>query len=169
MKPGETIRLVRSSVPRLLRRGPHSVRMLATEALKIKDKPEGDISSVFVSLSGGQASPLPERFAQLKKRLLTSHEDQLKASWERLLATLHNEIEIVKQRGPLIIPEIDFKDIKNVPESFQSELKKRGVAVVRNVVPQEEALGYKRDIQQYIKANPSTKGQILTQNLIRSC
>ena len=83
---------------------------------------------------------------------------------ERLLEKLHDEIETIKQRGPAIIPEIDFMDIDNAPESFRKELKKRGVAVVRNVVPQEEALEYKRDIRRYIKANPSTKGQILDQN-----
>lgn len=32
-------------------------------------KPEGDISSVFVSLSGAEAQPLPQRFADLKGRL----------------------------------------------------------------------------------------------------
>jgi hypothetical protein len=158
------IYLVHNSIPRLWKRSSHSVRTLATEASAVKDKPEGDISSVFVSLSGGKAPPLPERFAQLKKRLLTGHKEQVQSSWVRLLKKLQEDIEIIKQQSPAIIPEIDFKDIEDVPESFQSELKKRGVAVVRNVVPQEEALKYKRDIQEYIKANPSTKGQILNQN-----
>jgi hypothetical protein len=133
-------------------------RTLATASAAQKIKPEGDISSVFVSLSGGKAPPLPDRFARLKKQLLLGHEDQLKASWDRLLEELQNEIEVVKERGPAVIPEINFKDINAAPESFQKELHKRGAAVVRGIVSEDEALQYKSDIQKYIKANPSTKG-----------
>jgi hypothetical protein len=137
----------------------HLTRMLATEAATAKGKPEGDISSVFVSLSGGKAAALPDRFAHLKKRLISGHEDQVIASWERLLEVLHREIEIVKHFGPAIIPEIDFKDIGEAPEHFRNELRKRGAAVVRNVVSEEEALQYKSDIRKYIQDNPSTKGK----------
>jgi hypothetical protein len=41
-------------------------------------KKEGDIPSVFVSLSGAAAQPLDSRFADLKSRLLAGHEE---ASW----------------------------------------------------------------------------------------
>ena len=51
-----------------------------------------------------------------------------------------------------------FDSIDNAPEEFSSELKKRGVAVVRGVVSEQEALGWKESLQEYIKANPQTKG-----------
>src|SRR5277367_5237957 len=98
--------LLRGSLPRFWSRSLHSIRKLATDASAVKDKPEGDISSIFISLSGGKAHPLPERFAQLKNRLLAGHEEQIKASWERLLERLHHEIKIVKRQGPAIIPVI---------------------------------------------------------------
>lgn len=56
-----------------------------------------------------------------------------------------------------MIPEIDFKDIDNASPEFRSEHKKRGVAVIRNVVPQDEALQMKEELKDYIKANPHTK------------
>lgn len=61
-----------------------------------------------------------------------------------------------------MIPEIEFRDIRNgdaaAATRFREEVRKRGVAVVRNVVEDKEALKWKEDIRSYIKANPSTKG-----------
>ncbi|CAF4361696.1 unnamed protein product, partial [Rotaria magnacalcarata] len=52
-------------------------------------KPEGDISSVFVSLSGVDADkPLEPRFSQLKAQIIRDHEQQVKDSWYRLLDAL---------------------------------------------------------------------------------
>lgn len=41
------------------------------------------------------------------------------------------------------IPSVDIKDIKNAPKSFQQGLRKRGVAVVRVVVPEAEGRPWK--------------------------
>lgn len=123
------------------------------------DRKEGDISSVFVSLSGDQkAAPLPERFADQKKRLIAGREDQLKRSWDRLLCKLRDEIGTIVERGSDIIPSIDFKDLHVAPKSFHDELKKRGVAVIRGVIPEAEARGYKDEIEAYVRDNPDTKG-----------
>ncbi|KAJ5819761.1 hypothetical protein N7474_005352 [Penicillium riverlandense] len=119
---------------------------------------EGDISSVFVSLSSkGEAAPLDERFAEQKRRLIADRGDQLKRSWDRLLCKLRDEVRTIEERGPDIIPSIDFKDIHAAPRSFHEELKKRGVAVIRGVIPEAEARGYKEDIEAYVRANPGTK------------
>ncbi|KAJ5670507.1 uncharacterized protein N7477_005870 [Penicillium maclennaniae] len=123
------------------------------------DRKEGDIPSVFVSLSGDQkAPPLPERFADQKKRLIAGHEDQLKRSWDRLLCKLRDEIGAIVERGFGIIPSIDFKDLHVAPKYFHDELKKRGVAVIRGVISETEARGYKDEIEAYVQANPDTKG-----------
>lgn len=120
---------------------------------------EGDISSVFVSLSSKEeAAPLDERFAAQKKRLLAERGEDIKKSWDRLLNRLREEIGTIERHGPNIVPSIDFKDIHVAPEEFQRELRKRGVAVVRGVIPQDEARGYKEAIEAYARANPGTKG-----------
>ena len=62
-------------------------------------KDAGDISSVFPSLSGKAPEPLPPRFADLKKRLISGNEDAIKASWHRLLKSLRTEIDEIKQKG----------------------------------------------------------------------
>jgi hypothetical protein len=42
--------------------------------------------------------------------------------------------------------------------TFNDELRKRGVAVVRGVVPEAEVLQWKEDLKKYIQQNPQTKG-----------
>ena len=120
-------------------------------------KKEGDISDAFASLSGMQFEPLEPRYADVKSRLIVGNEQALYDSWNRLLASLREEIPILAEQGSKVIPEIDFKDIDNAGPEFRAEHKKRGVAVIRNVVPQQEALEMKDELREYIKANPQTK------------
>ncbi len=119
---------------------------------------EGDISSVFVSLSGVVPEPLPGRFADIKRQLVRGNEVQIADSWQRLLRQLAVENETVKQKGPDIIPQIRFGDLGNAPQKTLAEIHKRGVAVIKGVVPESEARGYKTEIEDYIKLNPQTKG-----------
>ena len=105
--------------------------------------------------------PLTPEYAALKGRLIKGHENEVRESWERLLQELREEIPHIVELGSKVIPEIDFKDIGNAPETFSSELRKRGVAVVRGVVPEDEALQWKEDLREYIRKNPQTKGKNL--------
>ena len=59
-----------------------------------------------------------------------------------------------------MVPQIDFKDIGRPSEDFMREVKKRGVAVVKGVVPTDEARGYKGEVEEYVKTNPWTKGNV---------
>jgi hypothetical protein len=131
------------------------VRTAATHA----QKRAGDISDAFVSLSGQKFEPLTPEYADLKGRLIKGHESEVRESWERLLRHLRAEIPLIVELGSKVIPEIDFKDLDHAPETFSNELRKRGVAVVRGVVPQQEALQWKKDLREYIRQNPQTKGK----------
>jgi hypothetical protein len=138
---------------------PRCVRSLATQTKAAKK--EGDISSVFVSLSGAGPAKLPSRFADMKRQLIQGNEDRVAASWARLLGQLSKENEIVAQKGPDVVPQINFEDIGKPSTEFLKEVKKRGVAVIRGVVPVDEARAYKAEVEEYVKANPWTKGMIL--------
>ena len=130
----------------------HRVAM-ATHA----QKREGDISDAFASLSGLTPEPLEPRFATLKSELIAGRENVIQKSFFRLLETLREEVATVKILKSKAIPEIDFKDIKDASTKFSSEYKRRGAAIIRNVIPPVEAMEMKEELREYIAANPQTK------------
>ncbi|KAF2139872.1 uncharacterized protein K452DRAFT_274376 [Aplosporella prunicola CBS 121167] len=134
----------------------HGTRTLATAA---PQKRAGDISDAFVSLSGQDHKPLEPRFADLKRRLIAGREDAVRDSWVRLLTDLRQEIPLIVELGSKAVPEVRFEDIVagKVDKRFVDEHKKRGVAIVRGVVDEQVALGWKEDLKQYIRDNPQTK------------
>lgn len=130
----------------------------------LPSKPTGDISSVFPSLSGNITTRLPPRFTALKARLKAGHEDALQASWHELLATLRDDVRTLNPIGDRRIPEIEFRDVENVEKctEFSKEFRKRGVAVIRGVVSEQEALEGKRLLSDYIEMNPGVRGRHLS-------
>ncbi|KAF2839246.1 DUF1479-domain-containing protein [Patellaria atrata CBS 101060] len=120
-------------------------------------KRAGDISDAFVSLSGQDFKPLEPRYADIKAELIRGREKEVEASFHRLLNDLKKEIPLIAREGSKIIPEIQLEDVDNASDHFRSELKKRGVAVVRGVVPEKEALQLKEELKEYIRNNPQTK------------
>lgn len=149
-----TIRTVRCPSKRAVTQ----LRNAATQA----QKRAGDISDAFASLSGQDFKPLTPEYADLKGRLVRGHEREVRESWHRLLRDLREEIPHIVELGSKAIPEIDFTDVDSAPESFSNDFRKRGVAVVRGVVPEQEALQWKADLRAYIRQNPQTKGRTST-------
>ncbi|KAG8977801.1 hypothetical protein FRB90_008672, partial [Tulasnella sp. 427] len=127
-------------------------------------KAEGDISTIFASLSGATHDALPQRFADLKKLIVgdsaQAHRNLAK-SWTDLLAELETAVAELKRVGPSIIPEVSFEELvsKNGKDSWKQEVAKRGVVVVRDVVPDEQALAWKEQVREYAKENPQVKGE----------
>ncbi|KAG8891567.1 hypothetical protein FRC00_013498 [Tulasnella sp. 408] len=126
-------------------------------------KAEGDISTIFTSLSGAEHDALPPRFADLKKEIVgTSHEAhrKLTESWVDLLAELQVGLQEIQRKGSTIVPEVSFKELTESGDkaAWTKEVAKRGVVIVRDVVPDEEALAWKQQVLDYIKANPQVKG-----------
>ena len=101
--------------------------------------------------------PLPSRFARVKKELIAGKEEAVAASWKRLLPRLATEIELIAKNGSDNIPSIDFQDINDPDQAaeFASQLRRRGSAVIRQVVSREEAETWKDEAHSYISSNPS--------------
>ncbi|KAK6070682.1 hypothetical protein SCUP515_08291 [Seiridium cupressi] len=133
------------------------VQVMPPSKLEVHGKREGDISDSFASLSGTGFAPLPERFLDLKRKLIKGNEDAVVASWERLLQKLRIENDIVAREGPNAVPSIDFKNLETDLPVLRRHIKERGVAVIRGVVSEVEAREYKNEIETYVKQNPSTR------------
>jgi hypothetical protein len=74
------------------------IRPMATEtpAGPVRNKKQqGDISSAFTTFSGRQATPLPERFRDLKRNLTAGFEQQIQKSWDDLVEELKVRTEEV--------------------------------------------------------------------------
>lgn len=121
-------------------------------------KREGDISDSFASLSGKEASSLPDRFRDLKLSLVAGHEDRVISSWKRLLKALKAENAIIAAKGSSIIPEVQYSNLDSDLAQVKDEIRKRGAAVVRGVIPEAEARAYKEEIEEYVRKNPQTRG-----------
>jgi hypothetical protein len=120
-------------------------------------KREGSIADAFVSLSEQQFKPIDQKYADIKGRLIKGREDAITTSWERLLKHIRTQLPVITALGSNMIPQIDFADLSRAPSSFQESYKSTGVAVIRNVIPEAEALEYKSQLRDYIGKNPSTK------------
>jgi hypothetical protein len=127
-------------------------------AINGQEKEEGDISDTFASMSGKGHKALPGRFRELKLSLAAGHETEIKEGWKRLLMKLKRENDIVAAQGSKVIPVIEFSDLDNDLQRLKREIGKRGAAVIRGVIPEVEARAYKTDIEEYVRKNPSTRG-----------
>ncbi|KAL0580983.1 hypothetical protein V5O48_001075 [Marasmius crinis-equi] len=132
--------------------------MFAAE-VNIKEKKEGDISSVFSSL-GRKEDVFPERFSQLKKEMW--NEKILKA-WNEVLAELETKTEEIASLGPKTkqaIPRVSYTAIRDglSPEQTK-QIKEAGIVIVTGAVPKEEALAWKQSIRDYAADNkPLVRG-----------
>ncbi|PWW80900.1 DUF1479-domain-containing protein [Tuber magnatum] len=126
-------------------------------AAAIRGRVGGDISSVFPSLSGIAPPPLPDRYAKIKRQFIVGRERILAESWERLLLELEKETAVVKRFGSDIIPQVEFGDFSSLPKERIEEIKKRGVVVLKNVIPDKEALAMKESLKEHIKRNSWAK------------
>lgn len=116
-------------------------------------KPKGDISSVFSHL-GGKETILDPALLQLKKEIAPKDPAILNRAYQRLMDSFANETPNVKAKGSSIVPQVTFEEIQanngQFPPAIAAQIKNCGCVVIRNVIPELEARGYKDQIKQYI-------------------
>lgn len=107
-----------------------------------------------LSFWGPEPVPLPSRFARIKRNLIAGHEEELQASWSRLITALRAEVDHIETLGSHLIPSIEFSDIKDTSQTarFKRDLRRYGVGVVRKVVSRPEADSAISDTIRYINA-----------------
>ncbi|CAE6529377.1 unnamed protein product [Rhizoctonia solani] len=105
------------------------------------------------------AAPFTPRFAELKRSLISAeNEDKLVESWNKLLVALKDRTEEIKKTGSPIIPQVEFNELSSLEPSKIEEIKRTGCVVIRGVIDEPTAAGYKVQLEEYIRSNPETRG-----------
>lgn len=91
--------------------------------------------------------------------MTAGREAAVDSSWRRLLRELPEEVNLISALGSQAIPTISFTDTgkPDQAESFLGDLRKRGVGIIRNVVPKEIALSWARETDAYSRQNPQAE------------
>ncbi|KAI9470044.1 MAG: DUF1479 domain-containing protein [Benjaminiella poitrasii] len=124
-------------------------------AMNTDVKPRGDISSVFSHL-GGEETLLDEALLQVKKDIMANTDRVLfQQAYNRMIASFEKETPQVQSLGPAIVPQVTLQQIEanngQFPSNIADSIRKHGCVVIRNVVPEEEARDYKKEVEDYIR------------------
>jgi hypothetical protein len=103
------------------------------------------------------ATRLPE-LIRGKKREATLRIGDVEKVLAEVAADLRAEVEDIvahRARGDAIIPQLDFKQIRDgvVSDATKAEIRRRGAAIVRNVFPRAQAEAWNQQIGDYLARN----------------
>ncbi|KAF5379767.1 hypothetical protein D9615_005720 [Tricholomella constricta] len=107
------------------------------------------------------AAPLPARFADLKREIAASYpnfQERITQAWGEIIAQLKEVTSTIAQAGPDYIPQVNFADLDKVGEEEMEKMKRRGSVVIRDVVPDAEAIRWKELLEEFIRVNPDVEG-----------
>ncbi|KAL1413606.1 hypothetical protein Q8F55_001381 [Vanrija albida] len=138
---------------------PPMMGMGAMSSMGRKPRPEGDIGSVFASLSGEEAAVLPARFRDLKRAIINDADKAaLTASWGRLTTRLARAADEIEGAQQAAVPTVAYDDLIHADAGTIAKIKRAGALVLTDVVPRAEAEQWLAETEDYIKANPQVKG-----------
>lgn len=122
-------------------------------------EPAGDISSVVAAL--GDTYAWPKQYADLKEQLRPDAA-QLREAWQRLEPALAAELDEIDRLQQKAIPTVTFAEIQanggHLPAKVASDVRKRGVIIVRGVVEEGMARDWKDKVVEYARRNPDHVG-----------
>ena len=122
--------------------------------------------------------PCPPRFVDIKKDIVNSYPDfqkRVTASWNDLLGELDKVTQEIASQGSQVcvvfsipffhvftqyhcigqaVPEVLFSDLDKLSEERLSTIRRKGCVVIRNVVDDGEASGWKKELKEYVNSNP---------------
>ncbi|KZT51076.1 DUF1479-domain-containing protein [Calocera cornea HHB12733] len=110
-------------------------------------------------LAQADAPNFDESYATMKRGIVApGDEPAVIASWAEIIEELKGLYEEVKEKGSEIIPQVEFFDLPNLTDAQKAEIRKVGSVVVRNIVPDEQALAWKQGLKDYVDKNPQCVG-----------
>lgn len=108
----------------------------------------------------------------LKRLIASSYPDfeaRATTAWHEVIKELDNLARVVKEEGVNVsslstyqftiiyprqyIPEINFNSLDSLSQDEIAKIKRRGTVLIRDVVDDTQALGWKDDLKKFVKVN----------------
>lgn len=108
----------------------------------------------------------------LKRLIASSYPDfeaRATTAWHEVIKELDNLARVVKEEGVNVsslstyqftiiyprqyIPEINFNSLDSLSQDEIAKIKRRGTVLIRDVVDDTQALGWKEDLKKFVKVN----------------
>ncbi|KAH9481804.1 Tubulin beta-2 chain [Psilocybe cubensis] len=104
---------------------------------------------------------LPARFIDLKVQIASSYPDFEKnaiRTWSEILHEMNNVTKTIIEEGTNYVPQVDFADLNNLSSEEVEKIKRKGSVVIRNVVPDEQAIKWKEELKEFVTVNSTVEG-----------
>ncbi|KAG6853315.1 hypothetical protein C0991_005241 [Blastosporella zonata] len=108
-----------------------------------------------------QLEPLPARFSDLKREIAASYPDfqeRVIKAWGEIIAQLKVVSAEIAQVGPDYLPQVNFADLDKLGAEEIKRIKRIGSVVIRDVVPDEDAIRWKAQLKEFTRAYPDVIG-----------
>ncbi|KAG6827163.1 hypothetical protein H0H92_012923 [Tricholoma furcatifolium] len=107
------------------------------------------------------AADLPARFSDLKREIANSYPDfkeRATKAWGEIIDELKVVTADIAKTGSDYIPQVNFADLKKLGPEEIEKIKRRGSVVIRDVVPDAEAVAWREQLREFVKGNPDAIG-----------
>ncbi|KAG5638108.1 hypothetical protein H0H81_001786 [Sphagnurus paluster] len=104
---------------------------------------------------------LPPRFANLKQEIAASYpkfRERATQAWREVIAELQEATLEIAKAGSESIAQVNFADLHKLGEEEIEKIKRQGSVVIKDIVPDAEAIRWKQLLDEFVKTNPDAEG-----------
>ncbi|KAF9266403.1 DUF1479-domain-containing protein [Marasmius fiardii PR-910] len=100
----------------------------------------------------------PDHLLSIKKEIANSFpefEANATKAWQDVISELAKTTETIAATGPAYIPQVNFSELSALSESPEkiAEIKRKGSIVIKDIVDDVQAAGWKASLDQFVKEN----------------
>ncbi|THV05658.1 DUF1479-domain-containing protein [Dendrothele bispora CBS 962.96] len=102
-----------------------------------------------------------QHLLNIKKEIASSYPDfQARATvaWKEIIGELAKAAEKISSTGPEYIPQVTFSELTSLPPEKIDLIRRVGTVVIKDVVDDADAISWKHQLAEHVKANPDVEG-----------
>ncbi|KAK0231117.1 hypothetical protein IW262DRAFT_1445354 [Armillaria fumosa] len=103
-------------------------------------------SSHLIRIKGEIASSYP------------NFEERVTQAWADILVELKKVTQEISAGGSEFIPQAQFSELQSLPADKIAEIRRKGCLVIKDIVDDEQAIAWKKSLEDFISSNPDVDG-----------